>query len=103
MHDVSVRLVPVNRHVLLVPHFSKNENESKVLLPADFELSKDRYIEATVVAEDCTSPVKRLRYGSLDPNRIVIDSSMLEEVTLKDKTHYMILENYIVALYRRPE
>tara|TARA_R100001510_G_C7585332_1_gene156859 strand:- start:250 stop:567 length:318 start_codon:yes stop_codon:yes gene_type:complete len=105
MHDISVRLVPINRHVLVVPHFSKNENESKVLLPDDFELSKDRYIEATVidVAEDCTSPIKRLRYGSLDPNKIVIDSSMLEEVILKDKTHYMILENYIVALYRRPE
>ena len=55
------------------------------------------------VAEDCISSVKKLRYGSLDPNKIIIDSSMLEEVTIKDKTHYMILENYIVGLYRRPE
>ena len=28
---------------------------------------------------------------------------MVEEVKLKEKTHYMILENYVVGVYRRPD
>lgn len=106
MHDLTTRLVPINRHILIVPHFAKKEEgDSRVLLPDDFEPTKDRYIEATVidVSEDCTSPVRKLRYGSLDPNKIIVDSSMIEEITVKGKTHYMILENYVVGLYRRPE
>ena len=43
-----------------------------------------------------------LRYGNIDNNKIVVDRSMIQEVTLKDKTHYMILENYVVGVYRRP-
>jgi len=33
----------------------------------------------------------------------VVDRSMIQEVTLKEKTHYMILENYVVGVYRRPD
>ena len=103
MRDVEFRLRPVNRHLLVIPHTKKNETNSGVLLPEDFKQEEDRYIEATVVdiAADCSSQFKHLRYNNVDNNLIIIDRTMIEEIKLKDKTHHMILENYVVGVYRR--
>ena len=40
---------------------------------------------------------------NVDNNKIVIDRTMVEEVKLKDKTHFLILENYVVGVYRRAD
>ncbi len=103
MHGVEFRLRPVNRHLLIVPHTRKNETNSGVLLPEDFKPEEDRYIEATVVdvASDCSDQFRHLRYGNLDNNKVVVDRTMIEEVKLKDRSHHMILENYVVGVYRR--
>jgi co-chaperonin GroES (HSP10) len=98
-------LKPVNRHLLIVPHVQKNETSSGVLLPEDFKPEENRYIEASVIdiADDCDKQFRHLRYTSIDNNKIVIDRTMIEEVNIKDKTHFMILENYVVGVYRRPD
>ncbi len=98
-------LKPVNRHLLIVPHIQKNETNSGVLLPEDYITEQDRYIEASVIdiASDCDKQFRHLRYGNIDNNRIVVDRAMIQEITLKEKTHYMILENYVVGVYRRPD
>jgi co-chaperonin GroES (HSP10) len=98
------RLKPVNRHLLIVPHVQKNETNTGVLLPEDYKPEENRYIEASVVdvAEDCDKQFRHLKLGNVDNNKIVIDRTMVEEVKLKDKTHFMILENYVVGVYRRP-
>ena len=104
MSGVPFRLKPVNRHLLVVPHVAKNETTAGVLLPDDFKPDEDRYIEATVidVASDCSSQFKYLGHGNIDNRKIIVDRAMIEEVKLKEKTHYMILENYVVGVYRRP-
>jgi co-chaperonin GroES (HSP10) len=98
-------LKPVNRHLLIVPHVQKNETSSGVLLPEDFKPEENRYIEASVIdiADDCDKQFRHLRYTSIDNNKIVIDRTMIEEVNIKDKTHFMILENYVGGVYRRPD
>ena len=97
-------LKPVNSHLLIVPHVQKNETNSGVLLPDDYSPEENQYIEASVIdiATDCDKQFSHLRYGSIDDNRIVVDRSMIQEITLKEKTHFMILENYVVGVYRRP-
>ena len=97
-------LKPVNRHLLIVPHAQKNETNTGFLLPDDYNPDENQYVEASVIdiADDCDKQFKHLRYNNIDNNRIVVDRSMIQEVTLKDKTHYMILENYVVGVYRRP-
>ena len=62
-------------------------------------------IEASVIdiAVDCDKQFRHLRFGNIDNNKIVVDRTMIQEVTLRDKTHYMILENYVVGVYRRPD
>lgn len=98
-------LKPVNRHLLIVPHVQKNETSTGVLLPEGYEPEEDQYIEATVIdiAADCDKEFRHLRYGNLDSNKIVVDKSMIQEIKLKDRTHFMILENYVVGVYRRPD
>lgn len=98
-------LKPVNRHLLIVPHVQKNETSSGVLLPEDYNPEENQYVEATVIdiAPDCDKQFRHLKYGTIDNNKIVVDRSMVQEVKLKDKTHYMILENYVVGVYRRPD
>lgn len=96
---------PTNRHLLILPHVSKNETNSGVLLPEDYKPEEQRYIQATVidVAPDCDKQFRHLRYGNMGSNKIVIDRSMVQEVCLKDKTHYLILQNYVVGLFRGPD
>ena len=99
-----LRLKPVNRHLLIVPHVKKNETASGVVLPEDYAPEQEAYVEATVidVAEDCDKQFNSLRYGVIgDDKKIIVDRSMIQEVKVKDRIHYLILENYIVGVYRR--
>ena len=74
-------------------------------MPDDYNPEENQYIEATVIdiAADCDKQFRHLRYGAIDSTKVVVDRSMIQEVKLKDKTHYMILENYVVGVYRRPD
>jgi len=98
-------LRPVNRHLIIVPHVKSNETNTGVLLPDDYKPEEDRYIEASVVAiaNDCDQQFRHLKFDKPDTAKIVVDRTMIEEVKLRDKTHHMILENYVVGVYRRPD
>jgi len=94
-------LKPVNRHLTIVPHVKKNETSSGVILPEDFEAEVDRYITATVlaIATDCSSPLQSMR-GDSHERTVVVDRAMIEEIVIKDKSYYTVLENYVVGILR---
>ena len=98
-------LKPANRHLLIVPHIKKNETNTGVILPEDYSPEEDAYITATVIdiAPDCDKQFRHLRYGNLETSKIIVDRSMIQEVALKDKTHYLVLENYVIGVFRRPD
>ena len=97
---------PVNRHLLIVPHFAKKEDktESGIFLPEDNTRKEDvRHIVATVVdvASDCNETYKIYGKDMLPHGRdIIVDSAMIEEIPYKGKSFYLILENYVVGLLR---
>lgn len=100
------RLVPVNRHLLIVPHFNEKAEETGVLLPGDYEQEDKKYIRATVidVASDCKKHFYSLRYGTVkNQKEILIDKHMIEEIETKDRKHYIILENYVAGIFRSPD
>ena len=100
-----MRLKPVNRHLLIVPHSKKNETSSGVVLPDDYNPEQEAYVEATVidVSEDCGKQFNSLRFGTIGEEKtIIVDRSMIQEVSVRDKKHYLVLENYVVGIYRRP-
>jgi co-chaperonin GroES (HSP10) len=95
---------PINRYVSIVPHFEKDETDSGVLLPDDFKKEEARYIKATVVnvASDCKEDLRKLKYGRNPQSEIVIDKTMIEEIDVDNRKHYVILENYVLGIYRGP-
>tara|TARA_Y100001937_G_C7026700_1_gene288106 strand:- start:509 stop:829 length:321 start_codon:yes stop_codon:yes gene_type:complete len=102
MSSVIKNFKPVNRHITILPHFAKKESESGVLLPEDFVQNKEEHLLATVldVSCDCSSPFQRLRLTG-EVHQVVVDANMIKKVDVKDKSHYLILENYVVGIIGR--
>lgn len=95
-------LKPVNRHLTIIPHPDKQETSTGVILPDDFKPEEDRYMTATVVdiAEDCSPALRQLRGSSTVNKTIIVERSMVEEITVNDKSYYTVLENYVVGIMR---
>ncbi len=98
------RLKPVNRHILVVPHPNKDEEQDTgVLLPEGYAPKRDKYSLATVVdvAPDCAKHFHNLRPTmTSDASVIVVDQSMLEKIEFDGGRHHLILENYVVGIVR---
>ena len=97
-------LRPLNRYLTIIPHVKENETNSGVLLPDDFKPDEERFIEATIldIAPDCSEHIRKIKYGSFEgeTKRIIVDRSMIENISLKEKTHHVILENYVVGIFK---
>ena len=96
------RLIPVNRHLRIVPHFKKEEdNPAGILLPEECVMPQDRHIVATVMstAPDCGDSFRNLG-ARADNKEVIVDSSMIEEIVIRGKSYFMILENYVVAIVK---
>ncbi len=99
------RLKPVNRHLLVVPHPQKEEEDAPtVLLPDGYTSAKrDKYVLATVVdvSSDCAKHFQELKpTRTPTPVTIVVDQSMLEEIEVNSGRHHLVLENYVVGIIR---
>ncbi len=97
------KLKPVNRHLLVIPHKEeKQEEQTGVLLPEGYTPNREKYALATVVdvSVDCSKQFLNLSTSSVGSKVVVVDNSMLEEVKVNDKTHCLILENYVVGILR---
>lgn len=97
------RLMPVNRHLTIIPHKKKKDTqESVVLLPEDYTEVESQYVAATVVdvASDCNADIKQLKFDRAKSNEVVIDRSMIQEVEIHGKVHYLVLENYVMGIIR---
>lgn len=94
------KVKPVNRHLLIFPHFKEEEkDDAGILLPEDYKPKEERYITATLVdvAPDCAPHFRSL---SRERKEVIVDRGMIEEITYKDKKFFLILENYVVGILR---
>ena len=83
---------PVNRYIL-VEEKKEEIRESLIVLPEDYQPTEERYatVEVKEVAED-------VRFKLLPSSKIVIDKSMLEEITIGATNYSVILDNYVVGI-----
>lgn len=82
---------PTNR-MILVNLVEEEQEENGILLPEDYK-TPNRHLVGEVVAkaEDCTLP------ASLG-DRIVFQTSVLEQVKAFGKDHNFVSENYVVCV-----
>jgi co-chaperonin GroES (HSP10) len=91
---------PQNRYILVQTQAQEDAENTGVLLPEGYSLPKDKYVMATVLdsAEDCK---REAVYGGAlykEGSKVVVDSSMVEAVSISGETYEIVLENYIVGL-----
>ncbi len=82
---------PFNRHLLIEPLEEEEEQtESVIVLPTDYEKPKSPYLIAKVLnfAHDCNTILSK-------GNVVVVERRMLHNIEIKNKTYYLVLENYI--------
>jgi co-chaperonin GroES (HSP10) len=87
---------PVNRYIQIkLPDPPMAQTTSGIVLPADFKPTEERYGTATVI-----SYATDVRFGpELSANsKIVIDKSMVEEITIDNERINVVLDNYIVGI-----
>jgi co-chaperonin GroES (HSP10) len=83
---------PLNRFVLISPFKEEEKDQPGILLPDDYkQVSKYGTGEVLATAKDCTNEF-------VLGDKIVYDNSLLQEIVLKEKTFYLILENYIYSI-----
>ena len=91
--------VPLNRHLLI----KREENEETVndrsfVLPDDYEKQKDPYevVEVLSAAVDCKLYVN---VG----DKIVVERSMVNKLTVDGKEYLLVLENYVYGAMKNEE
>jgi co-chaperonin GroES (HSP10) len=82
---------PFNRHILVKPITKEEQKkESLIVLPTDYKKpeSPHQLAEVLELSEDCSI---ELFVG----DKIVFEKRMLNKIQIDDKTHYLVLENYV--------
>ena len=86
-------LKPVNRHILIELTAKTEQIESLIVLPDDYKPIEEKYIE--VVALDSADDV---RFSIDKSTRMVVDGSMIEEISVGGTIYNVILDNYVVGM-----
>ena len=90
-------LNPRNRHLLVIPQDAQEEEEQRaVLLPENYRKPQSPYVAVAVLA--VAPDVSQLLMAG---DTLVVERSMLKEVTFEGETFYLVLENYILGIVER--
>ena len=84
---------PVNRYILIDVSTKKEQADSLVILPDDYRPPESRFAEvvAKAAAED-------IRFNLKKSDRILVDRSMIEEISISGTIYNVILDNYVVGI-----
>jgi len=100
-----MRFNPQNRYLLIQTQKQEDAENTGVLLPEGYVIPKDKYVAATVLASaaDCKrdSVYNKLLYQQ--GTRVVVDASMVENVSVAGDEHEIVLENYVVGMFVEEE
>ena len=81
---------PKNRHLLVLPLETQEEEKSVIVLPEDYKRPESPYVSCDVLgkATDCKVEVE---VG----DTIVVERRMIQEIKAASETNYLVLENYV--------
>ena len=91
-----MKFEPRNRHLLLEPTAKEEQEESTILVPDDYVVKKSPHglYKIKKIAEDCE------RFDEADADKLaIVNDGMVEEIKVRDRTYYLLLENYVYGLF----
>ena len=90
-------LNPRNRHLLVIPQDEEEQEEDRaVLLPENYRKPQSPFAAGSVLA--VAPDVSQLLMAG---DTLMVERSMLKEVTFEGETFYLVLENYILGIVER--
>jgi len=84
---------PLNRHILIDIDQRTDEQKSLIVLPEDYKPEQQRHSVVQVVNRS-----DDVKFDLPIGTKIVVDSSMIEEIVVNNTTYSVILENYVVGV-----
>ena len=90
---------PVNRYIQIKLPEVVHQTTSGIVLPDDFKPTEERYGTAEVInyAPDVRFKDQIVMFGGVGAS-IIVDKSMIEEITINNDTISIVLDNYIVGI-----
>lgn len=88
---------PVNRYVQIQTNSEEpQETSSGILLPSDYKPTDERFVKARVLswADDV-----RFDESLQEDQNVIVDKTMIEEITFDGRTIEVVLDNYILGLF----
>ena len=90
-----MNIFPKNKHILILPvEEEKEEAQTKVLLPAEYQKKKDYVVAKVLSVHD--SVKSEIQEGSL----VVAEPNMIREVSLEGNSYYLLQANYVLCEVR---
>ena len=92
---------PVNRYIQIELPKPKPQASSSIMLPEDYKPTEERHVTAKVVAfaSDVRFKDQLVMFGGVGTS-VIVDKSMIEEITVNNKKINIILDNYIVGIIK---
>lgn len=84
---------PVNRHILIDLDQRTDEQKSLIVLPEDYQPEQQKHSVVRVLEKS-----DDVKFNITVGSKIVVDSSMIEEIVINNTTYNIILENYVVGV-----
>jgi len=87
---------PVNRHILIeISHGPETTPESLIVLPEDYAPEIDRHAQVSVLK---SAPDLRIEIEQGD--KLIVDRSMIEEISVGGTIYNVILDNYVLGIIK---
>ena len=88
---------PVNRYIQIQLPKVIPQTPSGIVLPDDFKPTEERYSTAEVVSYASDVRFKdQIAHGA----SVIIDKSMIEEITVNNEKINVVLDNYVVGIIK---
>ena len=84
---------PVNRHILIDLDQRNDEQKSLIMLPEDYKPEQQKHSVVQVLNKS-----DDVKFDLSTGSKIVVDSSMIEEIVINNTIYNVILENYVVGV-----
>ena len=89
---------PVNRYIQVRLPEARAQTATGIVLPDDFKPTEERYGTAEVVSYASDVRFKdQIACGA----SVIVDKSMIEEITINNKKINVVLDNYIVGIINK--
>ena len=88
---------PVNRYIQINLPEVVPQTPTGIVLPDDFKPTEERYGTAEVVSY---APDVRFKDQIASGASVIIDKSMIEEITVNNEKINVVLDNYVVGIIK---